>query len=74
LHKEDPVREASIQDLRRLTGEYFGYHHDLPRKDRDAAAERWAHWWRDIGMRRFVPVKEDERLRPTGVLPARTDK
>jgi len=72
-HKEDPVREASIQDLRRLTGEYFGYHHDLPRKDRDVAAERWAHWWRDIGMRRFVVPKEDERLRPTGVLPSRGD-
>lgn len=72
-HKEDPVREASIQDLRRLTGEYFGYHHDLPRKDRDVAAERWAHWWRDIGMRRFVLPKEDERLRPTGVLPSRGD-
>jgi hypothetical protein len=72
-HKDDGVREASIQDLRRLTGEYFGYHHDLPRKDRDVAAERWAHWWRDTGMRRFVLPKEDERLRPTGVLPSRGD-
>ena len=72
-HKDDGVREASIQDLRRLTGEYFGYHHDLPRKDRDVAAERWAHWWRDTGMRRFVLPKEDERLRPTGVLPSRSD-
>ncbi|MEO8845890.1 MAG: HEAT repeat domain-containing protein [Kofleriaceae bacterium] len=72
-HKEDAVREASIQDLRRLTGEYFGYHHDLARKDRDVSAERWTHWWRDIGMRRFVVPKEDERLRPTAVLPSRGD-
>jgi len=72
-HKEDAVREASIQDLRRLTGEYFGYHHDLPRKDRETAAERWRAWWKATGMRRFVLPKEDERLRPTGVLPSRSD-
>jgi HEAT repeat protein/type II secretion system (T2SS) protein E len=70
-HKEDPIREAAIGDLRRLTGEYFGYHHDLPRKEREASAERWLQWWRETGMRRFVLPKEDERMRPTGVLPAR---
>ena len=72
-HKVDAVREASIQDLRRLTGEYFGYHHDLPRKDRDSSAVRWISWWKETGMRRFVLPKEDERHRPTGVLPSRSD-
>jgi hypothetical protein len=71
-HKEDAIRETAINDLRRLTGEYFGYHHDLPRRERDAAAARWASWWRDAGQRRFV-VREDERTRPTGILPARRD-
>ncbi|MEO8704562.1 MAG: hypothetical protein ABI867_31195 [Kofleriaceae bacterium] len=70
LHKEDPIREAAINDLRRLTGEYFGYHHDLPRRERELAAERWATWWRDLGHRRFV-VREDERHRPTAQLPPR---
>ncbi|MEO6777503.1 MAG: HEAT repeat domain-containing protein [Kofleriaceae bacterium] len=72
-HKDDPVREAAIADLRRLTGEYFGYHHDLPRKDREASAVRWTQWWRETGMRRFVLPREDERMRPTGVLPTRRD-
>ncbi len=71
-HKEDAIREAAINDLRRLTGEYFGYHHDLPRRERDQAAERWAAWWRDTGFRRFVHV-EDERERPTALLPARKE-
>ncbi len=71
-HKEDAIREAAINDLRRLTGEYFGYHHDLPRRERDQAAERWVHWWRDIGFRRFVHA-EDERERPTALLPARKE-
>jgi hypothetical protein len=71
-HKEDPIREAAIRDLRRLTGEYFGYHHDLPRREREAAADRWAAWWRETGHRRFLPI-ENERNRPTAKLPARED-
>jgi hypothetical protein len=73
LHKEDAVRETAINSLRRLTGEYFGYHHDLPRKEREAAAERWAAWWRDAGHRRFSPAPENERHRPTALLPPRRD-
>src|SRR5262249_28852445 len=69
-HKEDAIREGAINDLRRLTGEYFGYHHDLPRKERDIAAQRWAMWWRETGQRRFV-YPDDERHRPTAVLPIR---
>ncbi|HUS31674.1 MAG TPA: hypothetical protein VMZ53_24395 [Kofleriaceae bacterium] len=70
LHKEDAIRELAINDLRRLTGEYFGYHHDLPKKEREVAAERWSSWWRETGQRRFVQ-REDERHRPTAVIPAR---
>ncbi len=71
-HKEDQLREGAINALRRLTGEYFGYHHDLPRKERDLAAERWAAWWRETGQRRFV-IREDERVRPTAQLPSRRE-
>ena len=71
-HKEDAIREGAIHDLRRLTGEYFGYHHDLPRKERDACADRWLAWWRESGQRRFVQ-REDERHRPTAVLPIRRE-
>ena len=66
------IREIAINDLRRITGEYFGYHHDLPRKERELAADRWASWWRETGMRRFV-LREDERNRPTALLPARRE-
>jgi len=67
-HKEDAIREAAIHDLRRLTGEYFGYHHDLPRRDREAAADRWAEWWRETGRRRFTG-QDSERHRITAKLP-----
>jgi len=72
-HKEDTLREAAINDLRRLTGEYFGYHHDLPKKERELAAERWAAWWLETGQRRFVH-KDDERQRPTALVPVRRDQ
>jgi hypothetical protein len=72
-HKEEAIRETSINALRRLTGEYFGYHHDLPRREREAAAERWAAWWRDTGHRRFSTGPENERHRPTAELPPRRD-
>jgi HEAT repeat protein len=68
-HKEDAVREAAINDLRRLTGEYFGYHHDLPKKERELAAERWVAWWRETGQRRFLH-RDDESKRPTAVIPS----
>ena len=71
-HKEDAIRENAINDLRRLTGEYFGYLHDLPRRERDLARERWANWWREVGQRRFVTI-DDERMRPTAQLPQRKD-
>ncbi len=67
-HREDKIRESAINDLRRLTGEYFGYHYDLPRKERDVAAERWAAWWRDAGQRRFI-ARDEDRKRPSGVIP-----
>jgi HEAT repeat protein len=72
-HKEDAIRETAINVLRRLTGEYFGYHHDLPRKERDAAAERWSAWWRDTGQRRFVTLPDGERHRSTSEVPVRRD-
>lgn len=73
VHKEDAIRENAINVLRGLTGEYFGYHHDLPRKEREAAAERWSIWWRDAGQRRFAAAPEAERRRPSGELPGRRD-
>ena len=44
-HKTDEIREAAEQELRALTGEYFGYAFDLPRAAREAARARWQSWW-----------------------------
>jgi hypothetical protein len=71
-HKDGPVRQSAAEDLRKLTGEYFGFHHDLPRRERDTAQGRWRQWWTEVGRRRFVR-DDDERSRTTAMLP-RTPK
>jgi hypothetical protein len=48
-----PLFSACSQDeLRKLTGEYFGYHYDLPRREREQARERWQKWWYESGRAR----------------------
>lgn len=67
-HKSAEVRKSAADDLRALTGEYFGYHHDLPKKEREQARQRWQQWWTETGRHRFLRGA-DERDRSTGVLP-----
>ena len=33
-HSDDEVRLSASEELKRLTGEYFGYHYDLPKRER----------------------------------------
>jgi hypothetical protein len=51
-HKEPHIRAASEDELRALTGEYFGYHFDLPRREREQARSRWQSWWYESGRAR----------------------
>lgn len=57
-HKDPQVRRSSVEDLRKATGEFFGYHHDLPRREREQARQRWMDWWNQTGRLRFLPVDE----------------
>jgi HEAT repeat protein len=66
---EDEVRLSASEELKRLTGEYFGYHYDLPRREREEARLRWLKWWEDTGRRRFLGEGREERNRPTALLP-----
>jgi len=46
------LRLCASDELRALTGMYFGYHFDLPARDREEARRRWADWWRTVGRPR----------------------
>lgn len=53
-HKDDNIRRSAVEDLRLLTGEYFGFHHDLPKREREQARQRWIQWWKQSGRHRFL--------------------
>ncbi len=48
-HKRSDIRSAASQELQSLTGVYFGYHYDLPERDREEARRRWTEWWHTTG-------------------------
>ena len=53
-HRDPQIRLTASQELQEATGEYFGYHYDLPERDREEARRRWLDWWQSTGKRRFA--------------------
>jgi hypothetical protein len=51
-HKAIEIRASAEEELRALTGEYFGYHFDLPKLEREQARVRWQAWWYESGRGR----------------------
>ena len=51
-HRDPQIRLAASQELQEITGEYFGYHYDLPERDREEARRRWLEWWQTTGRRK----------------------
>jgi hypothetical protein len=45
-HRTPEIRLLAASELREISHEYFGYHHDLPERDREEARQRWIAWWR----------------------------
>lgn len=51
-HETAEIRASAADELRALTGQYFGYHFDLSRPEREAARRRWQSWYYEVGSRR----------------------
>ncbi|MEZ4365443.1 MAG: HEAT repeat domain-containing protein [Kofleriaceae bacterium] len=52
-HKEEALRQAAVDDLRRATGEDFGYRPEQARREREPVIERRRRWWSEVGRARF---------------------
>jgi hypothetical protein len=52
-HRSPEIRFASSEELRLTTGEYFGYHFDLPKREREESLRRWQAWWYASGNARL---------------------
>jgi Type II secretion system (T2SS), protein E, N-terminal domain len=46
-HRNPELRLQASSELYEISGEYFGYHYDLPERDREEARQRWIAWWQD---------------------------
>lgn len=44
-HKTAEIRLLASNELYEVCGEYFGYHYDLPEREREEARQRWIAWW-----------------------------
>jgi HEAT repeat protein len=53
LHAEPTIRHEASEELKRLTGQYFGYYFNLPRHERERGHERYVAWWKSDGAQRF---------------------
>ncbi len=49
-HKNAETRKNASEILRSLTGEFFGYGHDLPKKERERTRKLWLEWWKKTGQ------------------------
>jgi HEAT repeat protein len=48
-HGEAEVRMSAADELRALSHDAFGYHFDLPKREREEARRRWVDWFRSHG-------------------------
>lgn len=52
-HEQAALRSAAAEELKSVTKEFFGYHDDLPKKEREKAQARYREWWAQVGRVRF---------------------
>ena len=57
-HSEAEVRMSAADELRAMTVESFGYHFDLPKREREEARRRWIDWWRTHGAKNHSEKQE----------------
>jgi hypothetical protein len=49
-HKIADIRQAAAEELWQITGEYFGYRFDAPKREREEARVSWQAWWREQSL------------------------
>lgn len=54
LHVDGTLRHEASEELKKLTGQFFGYYYNLPRRERERAHQRYVEWWAREGAERFA--------------------
>ncbi len=45
LHNDAGIRHDASEELKKITGQFFGYYFNLPRRERERAHQRYVEWW-----------------------------
>ena len=53
MNDQAALRKAAGEELSSTTREYFGYHDDLTKRERERVQSRYREWWQNIGLYRF---------------------
>lgn len=54
LHVDAALRHEASEELKKLTGQFFGYYYNLPRRERERAHQKYIEWWEREGAERFA--------------------
>jgi len=46
-HSDETIREAAGTELQKTTGEYYGFHPTLPKRDRERIQKKYRSWWKE---------------------------
>jgi hypothetical protein len=46
-HPDETIREAAGTELQKTTGEYYGFHPTLPKRDRERIQKKYRSWWKE---------------------------
>ena len=49
LHDDASTRHEASEELKKLTGQFFGFYFNLPRREREKAWRRYQDWWEREG-------------------------
>jgi len=59
MHSDERLRRRASDELKHLTQEYFGYHPGLPKREREAARQKYRRWWQEVGSRMFIQSEQN---------------
>jgi hypothetical protein len=55
VHEDATIRHEASEELKKLTGQFFGYYFNLPKREREKAHKRYVEWWEREGRIAFAP-------------------
>lgn len=63
MHNDENMRTLAGDEIKQLTQQYFGYHPQLPKRDRELAQRKYREWWEVEGRAAFRVQVDTDQIR-----------